>query len=160
MTEEYRFDDDTRARNDEVLDVIMARDPVEALRSRCEQLAHCGHACTITFTDFQLAKYREEYLAREVDQCLRKIKKLEQYIFIADWSVTGRFHFHGMVQVKDLRVLQYLKSRLQRKGLAGIIKHKLIDNLPLWIEYMLKQYTPEGKNGVICKVKKIITMIK
>lgn len=143
------------------LDVIMAEKPHKSIEwIRREALRVCeggSHAVTITFTDDYLFKYKERYLMNEIEDLLKKTRGLTSYVFVNDRSSSGRFHLHGVVKFKDLKVITNLRRKLSQ---YGITKVKQIDNDEKWCGYMIEQYTVAGKHNIKCDVKDIMYIIK
>lgn len=135
-----------RGHKNNSLDVIMAPKPIEWVKSVAHRLCDGGaHALTVTFTDTYLFKYKERYLLSEVGKVMKGTRGVIGYILCNDISKSGRFHLHGVVKFKDIKVITNLRRKLST---FGISKVKVIDNSPKWVDYMTQQFTPEGKQGI------------
>lgn len=133
------------AHNDNTLDVIVGD---LGRYTRC--LSSISHiALTVTFTDSNLFKYKEQYLVQQVKQCIKRTRGIVRYCLIKDVSRTGRFHLHGSIQTSNVNAIANLRRKLSQ---FGITKAKVIDNVDRWTEYCTLQYTEQGKDGV--KLKK------
>lgn len=121
------------------LDAIMApakKEGKKAMENRIEAIAaKGGTAFTVTFTDSYLNKYKDKYLENEIRQLTKKTKGVTDFEFVAEYSKVGRFHMHGVVLVKDVKVLANLRRKY---GKFGICKVKAINNTQGWAEYCVK----------------------
>lgn len=118
--------------NDYSLDVIVPGEK-EQLRQRLAAIG--GHAFTVTFVDSYLNKYRESYLKRMVDSKVKKTRGVVDSLFVAEYSKAGRFHLHGCVLVKDIRVISNVRRKMCK---YGICKVKYIDDAQGWAAYCVK----------------------
>lgn len=142
---------DKTVHNGKTLDVIVDRKrsvgDYDTVKSKLERVGCKGcHALTVTFTDQCLLKYREEYLEKELNKILLGVRALSQFILVRDYSSSGRMHYHGIIDITNIKSITNLRRRLK---VFGITKVKLIDDNPKWVLYCIGQYTRQGKNGVV-----------
>lgn len=126
------------------LDAIIARDRYhsnEATLARMEELGAKGaRAYTVTFRDEFLNKFKEAYLEHEIRMITKKTRGVIDFEYVGEYSKTGRFHMHGAVLVKDVKVLANLNRKYSK---YGICKCKYIDDSVGWADYCLKSRTPK-----------------
>lgn len=136
--------------NNNSLDVIMSGQikGVQGVYDKMNSIS--GHAMTITFIDRLLFKYKVEFLVRELERIHKKTKGVLKYMYVSDISKNGRLHFHGTVEFQDVKYIVNLRRKLSK---FGITKCKVIDDVPGWCHYCVKQYTEKGKEGVKLKLE-------
>lgn len=100
-----------------------------------------GRAYTITFTDHNLWKYKEQFLYDTVEILLKKTKGVLRWCLIPEYSETGRYHMHGVILCNTLQSHSRIQRKLRRN--FGIIQIKCIDNSRRWMLYCMKQYNDD-----------------
>lgn len=113
------------------------------IQRHLEELGAKGaRAYTVTFKDGILNKYKEAYLEHEIRMLTKRTHGVIDFEYVGEYSDTGRFHMHGAVLVKDVKVLANLNRKYAK---YGICKCKCIDNSVGWAEYCTKQHTKAPK---------------
>lgn len=102
-----------------------------------EILGHNGRAITITFKDSVLHTYKDRFLWNAAQDICKRTKGINRYILVPEYSETGRFHLHGVVEAISLVAYGTLQRKLSKQ--FGITKIKVIDNTVRWAEYCTKQ---------------------
>lgn len=122
-----------------------------------EIMGRDGRAITITFDDYTLMKYTEKYLMVDIENIMKKTRCVLKYTLVADWSKVGRFHLHGVIIFTDITKIQGLRRKLAKHGRTKVV---VITDSVGWSEYCMKQYSDEGKKGVIIPEEKLKYIIK
>jgi len=122
-----------------------------------ERMSVNGRAITITFREDIIIKYKEKYLMIDLYNLLGKTRCVLKYILVADWSVSGRFHLHGTIQVTDITKITNIRRKLNRYGMTKIGP---INNTLIWADYCVKQYKKEGKHGVFVDETRLMYIYK
>lgn len=95
-----------------------------------------GLAYTITYTDNNLAKYRQRYLIEYTYKMIRSSKGYKLCQLIPEYSETGRLHMHGVIKMGTTANHATLQRKLRKE--FGIIKVKTMTDTNRWMEYCYK----------------------
>lgn len=130
---------------------------VEDVEKIIEEISAKGRALTITFTDDVIMKYKERYIMGEIYKVLNKTRCVLSFIMVADWSKVGRFHMHGAFCVTDITKITGLRRKLSKYGFTKVVP---ITNSLRWANYCIKQYTQDGKDGIVIKQDNLLFIHK
>lgn len=115
----------------------VTRTSMDIAKEQFEQAASTGGlAYTITYSDTNLARYRETYLIQYTLEIIRKTKGYKLCSMIPEYSKTGRIHMHGVIKMGTMANHSTLQRKLRRE--FGMIKVKPIDNTVKWRDYCFK----------------------
>lgn len=126
---------------------------IAIIKSMLHDTMASGLAIGISPTDEILRKYHRGCLTKEInklvygirerkDARMVRIRPLAFYI-VGEYSDKFRWHYHGLIKVKDVKTLDKIKRKLQDK--IGRVVVEQIRNVPQYLEYMFKQYTRNDK---------------
>lgn len=114
------------------------------LHKHLEELGAKGaRAYTVTFKDDFLNKYKEAYLEHEARMLTKRTRGVLDFEYVGEYSKTGRFHMHGAVLVKDVKVLANLNRKYSKYGIS---KCKCITDTVGWADYCVKSLNTSSQN--------------
>lgn len=92
---------------------------------------------TITFKDSTLRIYKDEYMFTQIMKYLKKKPYLKCGL-VADYSKTGRFHLHGIIEFQDITKVKTIKNYFSRT--YGQIHINRISFYDSYVKYCIGQY--------------------
>lgn len=97
---------------------------------------------TITFKEHLLRMYKYEYLIILIRKYLLKHQVNCKAVLISDWSKTGRFHLHGIIEMRERKAdkLKTIQNYLSRT--FGRIMIRTVTYWDSYMDYIVGQYTP------------------
>lgn len=124
---------------------------IESVKDRIELIGtDGGRAFTVTFTDKLLRTFKPAFLYQSVIQQIKKTRGVVDFEFVGEYSDIGRYHMHGVISVKEVKVLATLNRKLRK---YGILKIKMVTNTVGWAEYCTKQLMPKEEVRIIQNTK-------
>lgn len=93
---------------------------------------------TITFSDKWIIPYNTKYIQIKLNDFLKRWQNVADYIFVQDYSQTGRLHYHGLLQMK--KIDKYEREVINLRKTFGRVECKQITFWESYIKYMLGIY--------------------
>lgn len=122
----------------------MTKRDIEEIRHQLNTM-ESGVEITITFRPVFRGLYSSGSLTRMVGEVIEKTRvKKDEYLeimIIGEYSKTGMFHHHGIIKASG-RLVDLIRRKLTKT--FGRIEVKMIRNVPLYIDYILKDENSDG----------------